>query len=85
MADVFLAEDGVGGVTRLVEGSRRTLGVVRRNLAVSLIYNLIGASLAACGLIGPLVAAILMPLSGLTVVAMSCRSRTFSEPPPASP
>jgi Cu2+-exporting ATPase len=51
--------------------------VIRRNLAVSLLYNLVGAILAMTGLIGPLIAAVLMPLSSLTVITYSFRARTF--------
>ncbi|MFO0728904.1 MAG: heavy metal translocating P-type ATPase [Myxococcota bacterium] len=76
-AHVFLRRPGVGPVVEAIEGSRRTLAVIRRNMIASLIYNLLGVSLAAFGLIGPLGAAILMPLSSLTVVLLSYRSRTF--------
>jgi P-type Cu2+ transporter len=76
-ADVFLTRSGVGSVVELVLGARRTLRVIRRNLAFSLAYNVIGVGLAVTGLIGPLIAAILMPISSLTVVTSSFRARTF--------
>jgi cation transport ATPase len=53
------------------------MGVIRRNLLLSLVYNLAGASLAMAGLISPLLAAILMPASSLTVITSSYRARTF--------
>jgi len=49
---------------------------IKRNVAFSIIYNLIGASLAVTGQLTPLVAAILMPASSLTVVLAS-RMSTF--------
>ena len=58
-------------------GSERTLRVIRRNIAFSLAYNIAGAALAMGGWINPLIAAILMPVSSLTVVLASWRSRTF--------
>jgi Cu2+-exporting ATPase len=76
-ADVFLARGGLDGLVELAQGARRTMTVIRRNLAVSLVYNVLGASLAMAGVINPLVAAVLMPLSSLTVVTLSFRSRTF--------
>jgi Cu2+-exporting ATPase len=76
-ADVFLARPGLAGLVALTTGARRTLGVIRRNILFSLAYNLIGAGLAIAGLIHPLLAAILMPASSLTVVIASWRSRTF--------
>lgn len=76
-ADVFLARPGLAPLLDLIEGAERTVRVIRRNFAFSLGYNAIGASLAIASLLTPLVAAILMPLSSLTVVIASWRSRTF--------
>ncbi len=76
-ADVFTTCSGVEPVVQLVRGARRTLGVIHRNLIFSLVYNLVGVALAMAGLIGPLLAAVLMPLSSITVVTSSFRSRSF--------
>jgi Cu2+-exporting ATPase len=76
-ADVFTTKAGVAPVTQLVVGARRTLRVIRRNVAFSLAYNLVAVALAMAGLIGPLVAALLMPLSSIAVVTSSYRARTF--------
>jgi Cu2+-exporting ATPase len=77
VADVFLAEQGIDALDRLFRGATRTMSVIRRNLTFSLIYNVVGATLAMGGWIGPLTAAILMPLSSLTVITYSFRARTF--------
>jgi Cu2+-exporting ATPase len=79
-ADVFVVRAGVARIAELLEGSRRAMRVVRRNLAFSLGYNVIGVTLAMTGILNPLVAAILMPLSSLTVIVSSYRARTFSRP-----
>jgi Cu2+-exporting ATPase len=79
VADVFLARPGLGSLVALDEGARRTLGVIRRNIAFSLVYNLAGAGLAVAGVIDPLIAALLMPASSLTVVLASWHGRTFQE------
>jgi P-type Cu2+ transporter len=78
-ADVYLATPGLGALVRLVAGAERTMHVIRRNIGFSLVYNLIGATLAITGRISPLIAAILMPASSLTVVVASWRSQTFSD------
>ncbi len=80
--DVFLARPGLDPLVALTEGAGRTLGVIRRNIAFSIAYNLAGAGLAMAGLINPLIAAVLMPLSSLTVVLASWKSRTFEADPP---
>jgi len=41
----------------------------------------LGVALALLGVLSPLVAAILMPLSSLTVVSSALRSRAFREEP----
>jgi Cu2+-exporting ATPase len=76
-ADVFLSRPGLAGLVELMEGSRRTVGVIKRNMAASLIYNAAFIALAMSGLLTPLIAAIVMPFSSLTVVLLSARGRTF--------
>lgn len=76
-ADVFMSEPGLGRVIALLRGARATLRTIRVNIIFSLLYNAVGASLAMAGLINPLIAAVLMPLSSLTVVTNSFRSRGF--------
>ncbi len=79
-ADVVLTREGVAPLLDLLRGSRRVFGVIRRNLAFSLVYNVAGAALALLGLVGPLLAAVLMPVSSLTVVLSSALSRPFPGP-----
>jgi Cu2+-exporting ATPase len=76
-ADVYLARPGLGPVMELLEGAGRTLGVIRRNLVLSLAYNVVAVSFAITGHMSPLLAAILMPLSSMTVVLSSYRAKTF--------
>lgn len=83
-ADVHLTTPGLEPLVRLVEGADRTMRVIRRNIALSLAYNLLGVALAMTGVISPLIAAIMMPASSLTVVLGSWLGRTF-EPPVSRP
>ncbi|HTK52402.1 MAG TPA: heavy metal translocating P-type ATPase [Gemmatimonadaceae bacterium] len=76
-ADVYLARPGLEPLVTLTEGAARTIRVIRRNIAFSLAYNVIGATLAVTGVITPLIAAVLMPASSLTVVLASWLSDTF--------
>jgi Cu2+-exporting ATPase len=76
-ADVYLGRPGLGPLVELLEGSERTLRVIRRNLIFSLSYNAVAVTLAIMGLMHPLVAAILMPASSITVVVSSYRAKTF--------
>jgi Cu2+-exporting ATPase len=76
-ADVYLARPGLAPLVELTEGASRTMRVIRRNIAFSIGYNIIGATLAVTGTINPLIAAVLMPASSLTVVLASWLSTTF--------
>lgn len=77
IADIYLSRPGLTPLQELLDGAQHTLHAIRKNLLFSLSYNILGAGLAISGLIGPLAAAILMPLSSLTVVTLSFRAYTF--------
>ena len=81
-ADVYVREPGMAPLARLTRLSAQTLHVVRRNLVISLAYNMIAVSLAAAGWITPLVAALLMPLSSATVLASAAMGLSSSPPTP---
>jgi P-type E1-E2 ATPase len=74
-ADVFLSfSRGPSAIVEAISLSRRAMRVIRFNLAVAVAYNLIGAFLAVTGHITPLTAAILMPISSVTVLAIAARA-----------
>jgi Cu2+-exporting ATPase len=76
-ADIFVARPGIARLVHLTEGARNTLRIIRRNLIVSLSYNALGVGLALTGLLNPLIAAVIMPVSSLTVVSLAWRGRSF--------
>jgi len=78
VADACLAGGGLTPLLRLVEGARRTMHAIRLNLAVSIAYNTAGGVLAFLGFVNPLVAAVLMPVSSLTVMAIALAMPSFS-------
>lgn len=81
-ADVFATRSGLGPLGEAVRGSRRTLAAIRRGIVISLTYNLLGVGLAALGMLSPLVAAIMMPLSSISVVSLALRAKTFERENP---
>jgi soluble P-type ATPase len=69
--------------------SREAVWAVRWNLMRAVAYNLIGMALAACGVLHPVVAALLMVLSSLTLLFSSsrvgsCELAEEAAPPPAA-
>ena len=73
-ADVYIATPGVMNVVELVRTARKTMKIVKRNFAITLFYNLVAGTLAICGLMNPLLAAIIMPLSSLTTIGFATAS-----------
>jgi Cu2+-exporting ATPase len=87
-ADAHIAKPGLAPLVDLISTSAKTMRVIRWTLGVSILYNVVAAGLAAFGLVGPIVAAIIMPVSSLTVLAMSLRAgprRADDEAPSPSP
>ncbi|WP_417387386.1 heavy metal translocating P-type ATPase [Gimesia sp.] len=79
-AAVYLNRPGLAGVKELLDGALLTHRVIYRNLLLSLMYNVFAAGLALAGLINPLLAAVLMPVSSLTVLICSFVNHAFEEP-----
>ncbi len=76
-APIFLASGALQGLVDLIDASQQTVRVIRRNFRISLAYNAIAVTLAMTGWISPLLAAVLMPISSLSVLALTLGSRTF--------
>lgn len=55
-------------LTQLLTLSKKTLRVIKMSFVISLLYNLIGMYFAISGKLSPVIAAILMPLSSITIV-----------------
>jgi Cu2+-exporting ATPase len=76
-ADVVLRSPSIQAIAQTAAGARATLATIRRSLRISLAYNTIAGALAIAGVIHPLIAALLMPASSLTVLISSLRSKAF--------
>jgi P-type Cu+ transporter len=51
--------------------SKKTMTIIKTSFAISFGYNIVGLSFAITGMLSPLVAAILMPISSITVVVFT--------------
>ncbi|MDD5141063.1 MAG: heavy metal translocating P-type ATPase metal-binding domain-containing protein [Verrucomicrobiales bacterium] len=71
-SDVILDAAELPQLERVLQFSRRAAWIVRTGFVISAAYNVVGVSIAAAGLLSPIVCAILMPVSSITVVAFSC-------------
>ncbi len=69
-SDGILVADAFDKLPRLLKLSKYSKRVLKSSLAFSVFYNLIGIAFAVAGSLTPIVAAILMPLSSITVVGL---------------
>jgi Cu+-exporting ATPase len=67
-SDVILEAAQLSRLAEALAFSRLAARVVQAGFVVSGLYNVVGISIAAAGLLSPLVCAVLMPLSSATVV-----------------
>lgn len=78
-APVFVASGTLSSVADLIAAARRTNRLIRTTFAVSLAYNIFAVVLALFGYISPLLAAILMPISSVSVLSLTLAWPTFRE------
>ncbi len=70
-SDAILDSKQFNLIPKVLKMSKYALTVLKLSLIFSLCYNLIGFAFASANMLTPLVAAILMPLSSITVVAFT--------------
>ena len=72
-ADIVFQGLSLAAVTEVLGVARRSLGLVRENIAFALVYNALAVPLAMLGLVTPLIAALAMSSSSLIVVGNALR------------
>ena len=73
VSDVVLTKESIQGLYEAFVIARKTLTIVKENLAFSLLYNTLTIPLAMSGYVIPLVAAASMSLSSIVVVGNAMR------------
>ncbi|WP_246109856.1 heavy metal translocating P-type ATPase [Roseimaritima multifibrata] len=79
-APIFIASGRLTSIVELIRGSSATSKLIRTTFAVSLSYNLFAVGFALAGWISPLLAAVLMPLSSISVLSLTLAWPTFRSP-----
>jgi Cu+-exporting ATPase len=87
-AGVTLVKGGLAGIVRARALSRATMRNIRQNLAFAFVYTVVGIPIAAGALypafgilLNPMVAALAMSLSSVSVIANALRLRNLSFSP----
>lgn len=70
-SDVIMAGNRLTDLDRYLNYCKDAMKIVKITFCISLLYNIIGVSFAITGNVSPLFAAILMPISSISVVAFT--------------
>lgn len=71
VSDIFFSKPGIKQVFNIINIGKDTIRTIYSILIFTTLYNLIGAICAVLGKVGPLEAAIIMPISSLIVTVIS--------------
>jgi Cd2+/Zn2+-exporting ATPase/Cu+-exporting ATPase len=72
-ADVALMQDDWRALPEAMQVGRRTFGVIQQNLGLGVLYNVVGISLAALGILPPVAAAAGQSIPDLLIMLSSAR------------
>jgi len=78
--DVILKADSFSKLSSLLKLTERSRQIIYISFGISLLYNVVGVGLAIQGLMQPVFAAILMPLSTISIIAFTtgaCRASAY--------
>lgn len=75
--DAILSGSSFGKISKFFTFSKDAVKVIHRSFVISLLYNIIGISFAVQGTMSPLFAAILMPVSTVTIISFTSLSTHY--------
>ena len=75
--DAILDASKLHDLNKYIKVSKSGINIVKWSFALSFIYNLIGLYFAATGQLKPVIAAILMPLSSISIVVFTTVTTNF--------
>jgi Cu+-exporting ATPase len=76
--DAILDSSEVHKLNKFIAYARSGKRVITWSFILSILYNIVGLSFAVQGLLSPLIAAILMPVSSITIVSFVSLATTYS-------
>ncbi len=76
--DAILEASMLKRIKKFLHFSRISINIIYASFIISFVYNLVGLSFAVEGLLSPIVAAILMPISSISVVVFATLATNFA-------
>jgi Cu+-exporting ATPase len=76
--DGIISGEQLKNLDHMIEFTRRSTGILKSAFTISFLYNAIALTFAATGNLTPLVAAIIMPISSISVVGFSTLAVRFT-------
>ncbi|NUN07967.1 MAG: heavy metal translocating P-type ATPase metal-binding domain-containing protein [Ignavibacteriaceae bacterium] len=76
-SDAIIKGTNLPKLYQYINFSKTTLNIIKFSFVISAMYNLIGIGVAVTGNLSPLFAAILMPVSSVTVIVITVTMTTF--------
>ncbi|HHG86307.1 MAG TPA: HAD family hydrolase [Bacteroidetes bacterium] len=70
-SDAILAAASFSKFQKFLRFSQTSIGIIRASFVLSLLYNIVGLGFAVTGNLSPLVAAVLMPASSVSVIVFT--------------
>jgi P-type Cu+ transporter len=77
-SDIIMSASMVSQIDAVLQFSKSAVRIVRLSFLLSSFYNVIGVSIAASGMLAPIVCAILMPISSISVAAFACGATAWA-------
>jgi Cu+-exporting ATPase len=76
-SDIIMRADMAPQLHTILRFSKGVTRIVKVSFGISSVYNTVGISIAASAKLAPIVCAILMPLSSISVVAFACLATSW--------
>ncbi|MCE1187835.1 MAG: HAD-IC family P-type ATPase, partial [Ignavibacteria bacterium] len=74
-AQITIMSGHISSVVNAIKLSKKAIRIIKQNLFWAFIYNIIGIPLAASGYLNPMIAALAMSFSSVSVISNSLRLR----------